>query len=81
MRSQVVGVEAVLADGEVVSRLTGLEKDNVGYDLAGLLCGSEGTIGFITSAVLRIHARPEARLVAAYSSQRNPSEPMGRDTT
>src|SRR3954452_13058400 len=43
MRAQVAGVEAVLADGTVVSRLTGLVKDNTGYDLAQLFAGSEGT--------------------------------------
>ena len=39
------GVEAVLADGRVISRLDGLVKDNTGYDLSGLLVGSEGTLG------------------------------------
>lgn len=53
-RRQLVGVEAVLADGSVVGRLDGLEKDNTGYDLAGLLCGSEGTLGVVTAARLRL---------------------------
>ena len=43
-RRQLVGIEAVLADGRVIRRLDGLEKDNSGFDLAGLLCGSEGTL-------------------------------------
>jgi len=43
-RRQVLGIEAVLSDGRVVRHLDGLEKDNTGYDLAGLLCGSEGTL-------------------------------------
>jgi alkyldihydroxyacetonephosphate synthase len=61
----VVGVSAVLADGRTVhTRLA--PRRSTGPDLARALCGSEGTIGFITSAVLRIHHRPEARLVAAY---------------
>ena len=54
MRANVVGLEAVLGDGSVVSRLGGLLKDNTGYDLAGLLCGSEGTLGIITAARLRL---------------------------
>jgi FAD/FMN-containing dehydrogenase len=47
-RRQLLGVEAVLGTGDVVSRLGGLVKDNTGYDLAGLLCGSEGTLGVVT---------------------------------
>ena len=54
-RHQVVGVEAVLADGSVVSRLGGLAKDSTGYDLSGLLVGSEGTLGVVTAARLRTH--------------------------
>ncbi|MHB8661999.1 MAG: FAD-binding oxidoreductase [Acidimicrobiales bacterium] len=53
-RHQVVGIEAVLADGSVLSHLTGVVKDNTGYDLAGLLCGSEGTLGVITRVRLRL---------------------------
>ncbi|MGH9231007.1 MAG: FAD-binding oxidoreductase [Acidimicrobiales bacterium] len=56
MRSQVVGVEAVLGTGEVVSRLGGLLKDNTGYDLGQLLCGSEGTLGVVTRGRLRLVA-------------------------
>jgi FAD/FMN-containing dehydrogenase len=47
-RAHVAGLEAVLADGSVISRLTGLPKDNAGYDLPSLLIGSEGTLGIIT---------------------------------
>ena len=47
-RARVAGLEAVLADGSTVARLTGLTKDNAGYDLPGLLTGSEGTLGIIT---------------------------------
>ena len=54
-RHQVVGVEAVLADGSAISRLGGLAKDNTGYDLSGLLVGSEGTLGVITAVRLRTH--------------------------
>ena len=61
----VVGVSAVLADGRTVHTRVAPRRAT-GPDLSRVLCGSEGTIGFITSAVLRIHFKPEARLVAAY---------------
>jgi FAD/FMN-containing dehydrogenase len=54
-RHQVIGVEAVLADGSVVSRLGGLAKDSTGYDLSGLLVGSEGTLGVVTAVRLSTH--------------------------
>ncbi len=63
-RQQLIGVEAVFADGRVVRRLDGLEKDNTGYDLAGLLCGSEGTLAIVTAARLRLHPRPAFTVVA-----------------
>jgi FAD/FMN-containing dehydrogenase len=53
-RAQVSGVEAVLADGSVMSHMSGLASDNTGYDLAGLLTGSEGTLAVITAARLRL---------------------------
>jgi FAD/FMN-containing dehydrogenase len=58
MRAQVRGVEAVLADGTVVSHLAGLVKDNTGYDYPGLLAGSEGTLAVITTARLQLVPRP-----------------------
>jgi len=63
MRAQVIGLEAVLADGTVVSRLSGLVKDNTGYDLSQLLVGSEGTLGIITAARLRLVAEPAEKVV------------------
>jgi len=60
----VVGMEAVLADGRVVSHLGGLGKDNAGYDLAGLLCGSEGTLAVITAARLALVPDEPDRAVA-----------------
>jgi FAD/FMN-containing dehydrogenase len=63
-RLQLVGIEAVLPDGEVVSHLAGMLKDNTGYDLASLLCGSEGTLGVITGVRLRLH-RPVGRTTVA----------------
>ncbi len=61
----VVGVSAVLADGRTVHTRVAPRRAT-GPDFQRALCGSEGTIGFITSAVLRIHTKSEARLVAAY---------------
>lgn len=54
MRANVIGVEAVLGNGTTISRLDGLVKDNTGLDLAALLCGSEGTLGVVTAARLRL---------------------------
>jgi FAD/FMN-containing dehydrogenase len=64
MREQVAGLEAVLPDGSVVSRMAGLAKDNTGYDLVSLLCGSEGTLGVITALRLRLVAQLRSRAVA-----------------
>ena len=55
-RKHVVGIEAVLANGDVVSSLRGLAKDNTGYDLPQLFCGSEGTLGVITK--VRVQLQP-----------------------
>jgi FAD/FMN-containing dehydrogenase len=63
-RTQVLGLEAVLPDGSVVTRMNGLPKDNTGYDLVQLLVGSEGTLGVVTRAVLRLSPRPPARVAA-----------------
>jgi alkyldihydroxyacetonephosphate synthase len=62
----VLGVSAVLADGRTIHTRVAPRRAT-GPDLARVLCGSEGTLGIITSAVLRIHRRPEARLLSAYS--------------
>jgi FAD/FMN-containing dehydrogenase len=65
-RGQLRGIEAVLADGSVVSRMTGLAADNTGYDLAQLLAGSEGTLAVITAARLRLWpAEPVAAALLA----------------
>ncbi|MFM8745758.1 MAG: FAD-binding oxidoreductase [Aestuariivirga sp.] len=58
MREQVLGLEAVLADGTVVSSMNRMLKNNAGYDLKQLFIGSEGTLGIITRAVLRLHPPP-----------------------
>jgi len=63
MRSLVVGLEAVLADGSVHSGLSGLKKDNRGYSIDQLLIGSEGTLGVITAAALRLVPAIASRIV------------------
>ncbi len=57
-RDLCLGVEAVMADGTVLRGLSPLIKDNLGYDLRHLLIGSEGTLGLITAASLRLHPMP-----------------------
>jgi glycolate oxidase len=57
--NHVLGVELVLPDGEVIE-LGGPLEDTVGYDLTGLVCGSEGTFGIVTAATLRLEPLPEA---------------------
>ncbi|HET6971883.1 MAG TPA: FAD-binding oxidoreductase, partial [Phenylobacterium sp.] len=54
MRDMVLGLEAVLADGTIVSSMNHLMKNNTGYDLKQLFIGSEGTLGVVTRAVLRL---------------------------
>ncbi|MXO48364.1 FAD-binding protein [Erythrobacter vulgaris] len=54
MRNQVLGLEAVMADGSVLDTLTPLKKDNRGFDLKQVLIGSEGTLGIVTAATLRL---------------------------
>jgi FAD/FMN-containing dehydrogenase len=69
-RAQLVGVEAVLASGAVLSRVDGPVKDSTGYDLSGLLCGSEGTLGVLTRVRLRlVPPLPAERAVALVGVQ------------
>ncbi|MGY6550155.1 MAG: FAD-binding oxidoreductase [Roseinatronobacter sp.] len=65
-RDQVLGLEAVLADGRIWRGLKRLRKDNTGYDLRHLLIGSEGTLGVITAASLRLMPRPGALAAALF---------------
>lgn len=60
IREQLLGVEAVLADGTIISSLAGVLKNNTGYDLKQLFIGSEGTLGIVTRAVLRLHPLPRS---------------------
>jgi D-lactate dehydrogenase (cytochrome) len=63
-RDLVLGLEVVLPSGAVLRELKGLRKDNTGYDLKSLFVGSEGTLGLITAAVLKLFPEPRARVTA-----------------
>ncbi len=63
-RELCLGLEVVSAQGEVWHGLSGLRKDNTGYDLRDLFIGSEGTLGVITAATMKLYPRPAARLTA-----------------
>lgn len=69
VRQQVLGLEAVLADGSVVRRMGGLRKDNAGYDWKHWLIGAEGTLAIITAAVLRLVPAPRAQCSAFVALQ------------
>ncbi|HEV2365107.1 MAG TPA: FAD-binding oxidoreductase [Caulobacteraceae bacterium] len=64
MRDMVLGLEAVLADGAVIQALNPLMKNNAGYDVKQLFIGSEGTLGVVTRAVLRLRPKPTSVNVA-----------------
>ncbi len=64
MRDLVTGVEAVLADGRIVNALSKLRKDNTGYDVKSLFVGSEGTLGIVTAASLKLFPNPRAGATA-----------------
>jgi FAD/FMN-containing dehydrogenase len=63
-RELCLGLEVVTAQGEIWEGLSGLRKDNTGYDLRDLFIGSEGTLGIITAATMKLHPMPAARLTA-----------------
>ena len=64
MRQLVLGLEVVLADGRVLPGLRALKKDNTGYDLRDLFVGSEGTLGIITAATLKLFPKPAEKATA-----------------
>jgi FAD/FMN-containing dehydrogenase len=63
-RELTLGLEVVLADGQVWNGLRGLRKDNTGYDLKQLFIGGEGTLGIVTAAVLKLFPAPRTRVTA-----------------
>ncbi len=74
-RDLVLGLEVVLADGRVLDDLSKLKKNNTGYDLKNLFIGSEGTLGIITGAVLKLFPKPRAT-VAALAGFRDPDQAL-----
>lgn len=75
-RDLVLGLEVVLADGRIWNGMKRLRKDNTGYDLKHLFIGSEGTLGVITAAVLKLYPRPKAT-VTAFLGCAGPHEALG----
>jgi len=69
-REQVLGLEAVLADGTIVNALNKMLKNNAGYDVKHLFIGSEGTLGIVTRAVLRLHPKPRSLCTALVATDR-----------
>jgi len=63
-RELCLGLEVVNAQGEIWNGLSGLRKDNTGYDLRNLMIGSEGTLGIITAATMKLYPQPAAQLTA-----------------
>ncbi len=72
-RAQCLALRAVLADGRIIGSLSGLRKDNTGYDLRDVMIGSEGTLGIITAAVMRLHPAVTDRAVA-FAGMETPGE-------
>jgi len=64
MQDLVLGLEVVLADGRVWNGMRAVQKDNAGYQLRKLFCGSEGTLGIVTRAILKLSAEPRQQLTA-----------------
>ncbi|HYJ42294.1 MAG TPA: FAD-binding oxidoreductase, partial [Steroidobacteraceae bacterium] len=71
-RELVLGLEVVLADGRVMDTLTGLRKDNTGYDIKSLFLGAEGTLGIITAACIKVYPAPRTR-ATAFIAARDPA--------
>jgi FAD/FMN-containing dehydrogenase len=69
-RDSILGLETVLADGTVISSLNRLRKNNTGYDLKQLFIGSEGTLGVITRAVIRLSPLPVGKATALVALSR-----------
>ena len=69
-RDLVLGIEAVLPNGDIVDLMSALHKDNSGYDLRHLLIGAEGTLGIITAATLKLSPKPRAYATALVGMQK-----------
>lgn len=68
-RDLALGIQVVTAEGEIWDGLRGLRKDNTGYDLRNLFIGSEGTLGIITAATLKLYPLPKAQVTALLAFQ------------
>ena len=55
IRNNILGIEAVLPNGKIIQSMNKVSKNNTGYNLTNLLCGSEGTLGIITRSILKIY--------------------------
>ena len=75
MRDLVLGLEVVLASGEIWNGLKSLRKDNTGYDLKHLFIGGEGTLGVVTGAALKLFPRPRER-VTAFAALASPEDAL-----
>ena len=71
-RSLCLGLEVVLADGQVLNLMSALHKDNSGYDLKQMFIGAEGTLGVITAAVMKLVPRPRAHATATIAARSLP---------
>ncbi|TAL78171.1 MAG: FAD-binding oxidoreductase [Beijerinckiaceae bacterium] len=74
-RDLTLGLEVVLADGRILSDLSKLRKNNTGYDLKNLFIGSEGTLGIITAAVLKLYPKPRV-FATAFAGLRDPRQAL-----
>jgi FAD/FMN-containing dehydrogenase len=72
MQELVLGLEAVLADGSVWNGMRAVQKDNAGYQLRKLFCGSEGTLGVVTRAILKLSPEPRQQLTALLAVRDTP---------
>jgi len=59
IRESLQGIEVVLSDGSIIESMSTMKKDNTGYDIKNIFCGSEGTLGIITKALLKIYPKPK----------------------
>jgi FAD/FMN-containing dehydrogenase len=75
MRDLVLGLEVVLPDGRIWNALSALHKDNAGYEMKHLFMGSEGTLGVITAATLKLFPRPRAQ-VTAFAAVASPADAL-----
>ena len=60
VRESLQGIEVVMSDGSIIKNMSKMKKDNTGYDFKNIFCGSEGTLGIITKALLKIYPRPDS---------------------